>query len=79
MARVVATGIPHRITQRESARSLPSSAREYECYRQLMAKYCCAEQVEIWAYCLVPNHVRLIALPQSADGTRRAIGNAHSG
>ena len=34
-------------------------------------------QVEIWAYCLMPNHVHLIAVPQSADGLRRAIGEAH--
>jgi putative transposase len=34
-------------------------------------------QVEIWAYCLMPNHVHLIAFPQSADTLRRAIGDAH--
>jgi Transposase IS200 like len=29
------------------------------------------------AYCLMPNHVHLIAVPQSADGLGRAIGEAH--
>ena len=29
-----------------------------------------AHDVEIWAYCLMPNHVHLIAVPQSADGLR---------
>ena len=42
-----------------------------------MAQFCIAEQVEIWAYCLMPNHVHLIAVPRSADGLRRAIGEAH--
>ena len=42
-----------------------------------MAQFCRAHQVEIWAYCLMPNHVHLIAVPQSADGLRRAIGEAH--
>ncbi len=42
-----------------------------------MAQFCLAEHVAIWAYCLMPNHVHLIAVPQSADGLRRAIGEAH--
>ncbi len=33
--------------------------------------------MEIWGYCLMPNHVHLIAVPQTADGLRRAIGEAH--
>ena len=35
------------------------------------------DEVEIWAYCLMPNHVHLIAVPHSADGMRRAIGEVH--
>ncbi|MFI5454823.1 MAG: hypothetical protein ACHRXM_05170 [Isosphaerales bacterium] len=42
-----------------------------------MAQFCRCEQVEIWANCLMPDHVHLIAVPQSADGLRRAIGEAH--
>ncbi|MCY3017535.1 MAG: transposase, partial [Planctomycetota bacterium] len=29
------------------------------------------------AYCLMPNHVHLIAVPKSEDGLRRAIGETH--
>ena len=42
-----------------------------------MAQFCRAEQVAIWAYCLMPNHVHLIVVPQSAKSLRRAIGEAH--
>jgi putative transposase len=42
-----------------------------------MAEWCGAHGVEIWAYCLMPNHVHLIAVPQTADGLNRAIGEAH--
>ena len=42
-----------------------------------MAEWCTAHEVEILAYCLMPNHVHLIAVPQSADGLGRAIGEAH--
>jgi putative transposase len=50
---------------------------EYEYYLEFMARLSRAERVEIWACCLMPNHVHIIAFPQSADGLRRAIGEAH--
>ena len=42
-----------------------------------MAEWCDTLDVEILAYCLMPNHVHLIVVPQSADGLRRAIGEVH--
>jgi putative transposase len=78
LARVVAPGLPHHVTQRGNRRQRTFFCDEdYDCYVQLMAQFCRVEQVEIWAYCLMPNHVHLIAVPKSADGLRRAIGEAH--
>jgi len=42
-----------------------------------MSQWCVAEGVEIWAYCLMPNHVHLIAVADREDSLRRAIGEAH--
>ena len=42
-----------------------------------MAEWCPRRGVELWAYCLMPNHVHLVAVPESADGLRRAIGEVH--
>lgn len=42
-----------------------------------MDEWCDRCGVEVWAYCLMPNHVHLVAVPQSADGLRRAVGEAH--
>ena len=42
-----------------------------------MAEWCGQRGVEVWAYCLMPNHVHLIAVPQSEDALARAIGEAH--
>ena len=42
-----------------------------------MGEWCGVHQVAVWAYCLMPNHIYLIAVSQSADGLRRAIGEAH--
>jgi putative transposase len=78
LARVVAPGIPHHITQRGNRRQATFfCAEDYQAYIALMGEWCRACAVEVWAYCLMPNHVHLIAAPDSEDGLRRAIGEAH--
>jgi putative transposase len=74
LARVVAPGLPHLITQRGN-RGEPTffCDEDYEYYLELMGQWCTAHRVEVWAYCLMPDHVHLIAVPQSSDGLRRAI------
>jgi len=42
-----------------------------------MAQWCGEEGVEIWGYCLMPNHVHLIAVPKTQESLRRAVGEAH--
>lgn len=42
-----------------------------------MAEGCKKKNVEIWSYCLMPNHVHLLAVPQTEAGLRGAIGEAH--
>lgn len=78
IARVVAPGIPHHITQRGNRR-LPTFFRDedYEAYLALLSEWCRTCGVEVWAYCLMPNHVHLIAVPETEEGLRRAIGEAH--
>jgi putative transposase len=36
-----------------------------------------AAKVEIWAYCLMPNHVHLIATPETSSGLAQAVGATH--
>ncbi len=78
LARVVAPGCPHHVTQRGNRRQQTFFCdADYHAYLDLMAEWCGRHDVEIWAYCLMPNHVHLIANPATADGLRRAIGEAH--
>lgn len=78
IARVVAANYPHHITQRGNRRQDTFfCADDYRYYIQTMAEWCGKCGVEIWAYCLMPNHVHLIAVPESEDGLRRAIGESH--
>lgn len=78
IARVIATGIPHHVTQRGNRRMQTFfSDEDYKAYIALLAEWCRKCGVEVWAYCLMPNHVHLIAVPETADGLRRGIGEAH--
>ncbi len=78
LARVVVAGIPHHVTQRGNRRLTTFfSEEDYAAYVSLLAEWCPQCGVEIWAYCLMPNHVHLIAVPESEEGLRHALGEAH--
>jgi putative transposase len=78
IARVIASGYPHHITQRGNRRQQTFFCDDdYLTYIELMAQWCKKYQVDIWAWCLMPNHVHLIAVPHSEEGLARAIGEAH--
>ncbi len=78
LARVVAPGIPHHVTQRGNRRQqVFFGDDDYETYRALLADGCRAAEVAVWGYCLMPNHVHLILTPSHADGLRAALGEAH--
>ena len=50
---------------------------DYVLYVGLLSERCLELGVEVWAYCLMPNHVHLVVVPETEDGLRRAIGEAH--
>jgi len=78
IARVIAQGLPHHVTQRGNRRQQTFFKDEdYQAYLALMSEWCGKYQVHIWAYCLMPNHVHLIAVPEKEEGLARAIGEAH--
>ena len=78
IARVVAPGIPHHVTQCGNRRQQTFfNDEDYQTYLVLMSEWCLKYDVEIWAYCLMPNHIHLIAVPQTKQGLNLAIGEAH--
>ena len=78
IARVVVPGYPHHITQRGNRRQQAFFCEaDYRAYIDLMSGWCSKHGVDIWAYCLMPNHVHLIGVPQSIEGLTRVIGEAH--
>ncbi|MFZ5563641.1 MAG: REP-associated tyrosine transposase [Thermodesulfobacteriota bacterium] len=78
IARAVAPGLPHHITQRGNRRQQTFfSEDDYRAYIDLMAEWCARHGVRIWAYCLMPNHVHLVAVPPEKESLNLAIGEAH--
>ncbi|MGD0900924.1 MAG: transposase [Thermoguttaceae bacterium] len=78
LARSVVPGLPHHVTQRGNRRQQTFFCDDdYTAYLELMSEWCAERGVEVWAYCLMPNHIHLVAVPQSEDGLARAIGEAH--
>ena len=76
MARAVAPGIPHHVTQRGNRRQQTFfNDEDYLAYLELMSEWCGKYQVVIWAYCLMPNHIHLIAVPAAKDGLRNSGGH----
>ena len=78
LARVVAAGVPHHVTQRGNRRQpVFFCDADYRTYKELLAEGCAAARVDVLAWCLMPNHVHLILVPKDEDGLRAALGEAH--
>ncbi len=78
MARFVAPGLPHHVTQRGNRRQ-PTffGPNDFKTYLDLLSEWCGRSGVSIWAWCLMPNHVHLIAVPAAISSLARGIGEAH--
>jgi putative transposase len=78
LARVVAAGAPHLVTQRGNrGQKVFFSDADYELYKSLLADGCREAKVSVWAYCLLPSRVHLILVPRDVDGLWAALGEAH--
>lgn len=74
-ARIVIPGIPHHITQRGNRRQdVFFKDENRETYLGWLSSYCAAQKIEILTYCLMTNHIHLVAIPQTQDGLWRALG-----
>ena len=78
LARMVFPGLPHHVTQRGNRReAIFFEDGDHEIYLDLLAEQTRKAGVEVWACCLMPNHVHLIMTPATPDGLGRAVGEAH--
>ncbi|MDG1306782.1 MAG: transposase [Porticoccaceae bacterium] len=78
LARVVVPNYPHHVTQRGNRRQQTFfSDDDYKAYVDLLAEAKNKAGVEVWAYCLMPNHTHIVVVPEHKDSLSVFFSNAH--
>ena len=78
LPRTVFAGLPHHVTQRGNRREpIFFSDEDRLVYLAWLKEYADKHQVEVLAYCLMSNHVHLIAVPATDDGLQRVLRPLH--
>jgi putative transposase len=76
--RLVIPDVPHHVTQRGVRRMQVFFLEEdYAWYRRCLRANAERHGVSLWAYCLMPNHVHLVATPSDEHGLARALAETH--
>jgi putative transposase len=70
--------MPHHVIQRGNRRQKTFfHDSDYRFYAVLLRHWCRKFEVEIWAYCLMPNHVHLILVPHKVDSLSLVMSEVH--
>ena len=78
LARLVVPDYPHHVTQRGARRQQTFfSSEDYRTYLSLLAEATLKSGVQVWAYCLMPNHVHLVVVPTTEDGLKNSFREVH--
>jgi len=78
MKRITQTGCPHHVIQRGlEGRQTFLCHDDYAVYFEIITEASLRHGVDVWAYCLMPDHVHLIALPKENGGLSRCLKAAH--
>jgi len=77
-ARVVVPGVPHHVVQRGNRRQdVFFDDDDRRAYLDFLAQFGKRYGVEFWGYCLMSNHVHLLAVPRTERSLALGIGWAH--
>ena len=76
--RIVIPNTPHHVTQR-GVRSMNIFFKheDYEYYKELLYIQSKIHNIKIISYCLMTNHVHIIAIPKDRESLSKAIGETH--
>jgi putative transposase len=78
MKRITIAGLPHHVIQRGlQGRETFLIKNDYVTYLEIMTECSHRHGVEIWAYCLMPDHVHLIAVPKEKNSLSSCLRAAH--
>jgi putative transposase len=75
---VVIIDVAHHVTQRGNARQV-ILANDADCvgYLELLRQYSALHRLSLLGYCLMSNHVHLIAVPRSAEALAQTLKHTH--
>jgi putative transposase len=78
IARIVVPGVPHHVTQRGTDRQTVFHCRQDRVtYLALLKQHSHQAEVDVLAYCLMPNHVHLIVVPTDKESLAVALRRTH--
>jgi len=78
IARAVAVGLPHHVTQRGNyGQDVFLCDADREAYLAWLADYAGRFGVKILAWCLMTNHVHFVAVPRREDSLARTFNATH--
>lgn len=78
IARIVVPGYPHHIVQRGNrCQKVFFSDADRKIYLDYLRIYCKPAGINFWAYCLMDNHVHIIAIPKNESSFARGFSEAH--
>jgi len=78
LARVVAAGLPHHVTQRGNYRQdVFCNDGDRITYLALVSEYSKPARLRLIGYCRMTNHVHLIVVPEREDSLARGLRQAH--
>lgn len=78
LARIVIPGIPHFVTQRgNEGRNVFFDEADALFYRDLLAEQGARCGLSVWAWCLMPNRIHLLAVPGEERSLGLALGETH--
>ena len=78
LPRVVVVDVPHHVTQRGNARqAIFATDADRLTYLALLREHCCLHDLSLLGYCLMSNHVHLIAVPHNPEALAQSLKQAH--
>jgi putative transposase len=78
LARSTIVGYPHQVTQRGSdGQRVFETPDDYRRYLSWLKEYASRYAVDIWAYCLMKNHVHFVCVPKAEGALAHGFNTLH--
>ncbi len=77
--RLVVPGLPHHVTQKGNLDcDVFEEDGDRRAYLSMLHKYAGRYGLDVWAYCLMTNHVHIVCVPRSEGSLSKTLRDAHT-